>query len=361
MSARASNGDFLKDQWHKLVAFAGAAAVVAVVLMKFVLVSGDDDGYFGGSSSAAKAAGEKFDLAPAREIFGNAVRCASLAGVPDDAKSFRASEMRVSCSTPEGSAKAGCGRPIPFTDKKCRFCGAMQEKEIKVVLDTDGDGLLDEYEKQHGLDPAAADADADKDGDGFTNMEEFTAKTSPSDPSSHPDYIDFLALEPPFEQEYTHLKFIKKEKVHGRMRFHFKLPGKEAELGHGNYRAFEGEKIGETGFVVKSFEAKSKKVLRPGMEMPITITLDEVVVERAGDGKRIALVIDKSPTPTDIRAKIVFSRGKTMEFKVADGEEFKIFDTLFKTLEVKKEGKRGIVKVKNLKTMRERTIDALEP
>ena len=360
MSAR-GDGDFLKEQWHKLVAFAGFAAVAAVVVMKFVLVSGEEDEFFGGSSGAVKTAGEEFDLTPAKEIFGRAVESAALAEVPADAKSFLASEMRVSCSTPEGSDKPGCGKPIPFTDKKCRFCGAMQEKEIKVVLDTDGDGLLDDYEKQHGLDPLVADADADKDGDGFTNMEEFTAKTSPSDSSSHPDYIDFLSLEAPFEQEYTLLKFIKKEKINGKLRFQFKMPGKEAELGHGNYRAFEGEQIGDTGFVVRSFVAKSKKVVRPGMEMAITVTLDEVIVERARDGKRIALVIDKSPTPTDVRAKVVFNRGKTLEFKVAEGETFKVLDTEFKTLEVKKDGKRGVVKVKNLRTLRERVIDVLEP
>ena len=50
-----------------------------------------------------------------------------------------------------------------------------------------------------------------------------------------------------------------------------------------------------------------------------------------------------------------------LEFKVAEGEEFKVLDTVFKTLEVKKDGKRGIVKVKNLRTLKERTIDALEP
>ena len=360
MSVR-GDGDFFKDEWHKLVALSGVVAVAAVVVMKFVLVSEDDESSYGGSSAPAKVAVEAFDLAPIKEVFSRAAKSASLADVPDDAKSFLASEMRVSCSTPEGSAKAGCGKPIPFTDKQCRFCNALQEKEIKVVLDTDGDGLLDDYEKQHGLDPLVADADADKDGDGFTNIEEFQAKTSPSDSSSHPDYIDFLSLEPSFEQEYTHLKFVKKEKIHGKLRFQFKLPGKETELNHGNYRAYEGEKIGETGFVVRSFEAKSKKVRRPGMEMEITITLDEVVVERISDGKRIALVIDKSPTPTDIRAKVVFNHGKTLEFKVAEGEKFKVLDTEFQVLEVKKDSKRGIVKVKNLRTLRERTIDVLDP
>ena len=39
--------------------------------------------------------------------------------------------------------------------------------------DTDGDGMPDEWETTHGLDPATADGAADRDGDGFTNLEDW--------------------------------------------------------------------------------------------------------------------------------------------------------------------------------------------
>ena len=39
--------------------------------------------------------------------------------------------------------------------------------------DTDGDGMPDDWETAHGLDPAAADGAADSNGDGFTNLEDW--------------------------------------------------------------------------------------------------------------------------------------------------------------------------------------------
>jgi hypothetical protein len=52
-------------------------------------------------------------------------------------------------------------------------------------LDSDGDGMPDAWELEHGLDPFfAGDAALDSDGDGMTNLEEFIAGTDPRDPES---------------------------------------------------------------------------------------------------------------------------------------------------------------------------------
>jgi hypothetical protein len=56
------------------------------------------------------------------------------------------------------------------------------------IVDTDGDGLPDEWELAHGLDPESAEGDdgatGDPDGDGRTNLEEFRSGTDPGDPDS---------------------------------------------------------------------------------------------------------------------------------------------------------------------------------
>jgi hypothetical protein len=60
--------------------------------------------------------------------------------------------------------------------------------ELFGVTDTDGDGLPDTWEIQHGLNPNDATGDhgagGDPDGDEFTNLEEFLAGTDPQNPTS---------------------------------------------------------------------------------------------------------------------------------------------------------------------------------
>ncbi len=50
--------------------------------------------------------------------------------------------------------------------------------------DSDGDGLTDEQERKHGLDPRVKDADGDLDGDGQTNAAEVAGGSDPNDPQS---------------------------------------------------------------------------------------------------------------------------------------------------------------------------------
>ena len=55
---------------------------------------------------------------------------------------------------------------------------------VTVLADTDGDGMSDAYEALHGLDESVDDGDADADSEGFSNLDEFLAGTSASDPGA---------------------------------------------------------------------------------------------------------------------------------------------------------------------------------
>ncbi len=98
-------------------------------------------------------------------------------------------EPRVRC--------AGCGRPIPADAELCPFatCKTNQPAASAVrARDRDLDGMPDDWEIAHGLNPGLDDAQGDADGDGFTNVEEYRAQTAPRDAAGHPPYTDKLRI-----------------------------------------------------------------------------------------------------------------------------------------------------------------------
>ena len=283
--------------------------------------------------------------------------------VDERSESFLASERRVLCAC--GKAISGDIRAVPV----CPYCGAKQEEEKKAVLDADGDGLPDEWEKKYGLnanDPA--DANADLDGDEFTNLEEYAAKTDPTNPKDHPDYLDSLKIELPLKETSMPFVFRKANKIPAGWRCEFFDPVRTDDYGRkgATLTAVIGEEIADTGFVVKNFVAKTaKRAIKGGEGLTKTVDASEVTVVRKTDGKQITLVAQQGKVvklaPVDVQATLVYERLSVKRFEVVPGSEITLSGTKYKVIEIKAVGKGAKVTVQNVLTGRNRTLDTLEP
>ena len=281
---------------------------------------------------------------------------------------FLASEGRVLCKN------AKCHKAIPSDVKafpECPFCKEKREVAAPVVLDADGDGLPDEWEKKFGLNPNDAnDADLDKDGDGFTNREEFEAKTDPTDKSSHPDYLDSLKIVLPLKETYMPFVFTKATKIPSGWRCEFYFPGLRDDYGHmgRTVTAVIGEEIGKgtknpSGYVLKSFEKKEVKQTRKGMKgMTVAVDVSEVEVERKADQKAVRLVVVSNkkakPRAVDVQVSLVYERGGSRTFDVVQGEEIDLNGEKYRVSEVRAVGKGAKVTLVNVRTNAKRTLTA---
>ena len=374
MSARADKG-FFAAYYDRVAAGAGALALVAAVAYCFL--SGGQDP----EEAAADAAAAVRRMRPAENgvaavdmiPYDRAVRLAEtpplVATLTGTSASFLASERRVFCHNPK------CRRAIPGDVKafpKCPFCGEKQEEEKQVVLDADGDGMPDEWEKKHGFNPGdSADADVDADGDGFTNLEEFLAGTDPKDPDSHPDYLDSLRIVPPLVKVEMPFVFTKATKIPAGWRCEFLFPRMKDDYGRlgRTFTAVVGEDIGDakrpSGFTLKSFEKKEDKRARKGMKgMTVTVDVSEVVVVRKSDGKSVTLVlaqdVREKPADLDVKVALAYERGGLKTFEAVPGSTIKLNRDSFKVESISSAGKAIRVVFRNERTGAKKTLQALE-
>ena len=297
----------------------------------------------------------------------------ALADVSASAASFLASERRVIC---KGTTEKPCGKAIPGDVKACPvcpFCGLKQEEEKKVVLDADGDGLPDEWERKFGLNPGdASDSDADADGDGFTNAEEFAAGTDPINKNDHPDYLDSLKVVLPLKETYMPFVFTQATQIPTGWRCEFFDANQKDDYGRAGrmLSATIGEEIGlsvkkPSGFVLKGYEKKEAKRARKGMKgMMVTVDVSEATVERKRDGKTVKLVIVENkkakPAPVDVQATLSYERGTVKNFDVVPGSEIDLNGSKYRVVAVERVGKGAKVTVENSLSGKKRVLEALE-
>ena len=369
MISRSGKENFFVAHYDWLAAAAGVAALVAAGAF-FALTLGADPDEAASEEAASvdrmkpREIGVKpvdmTDCLTATRLMRNPV---TVTEVAEKSESFLASERRVLCKC--GKAISGDVKAVP----KCPFCGEKQEAEKVIVLDADGDGLPDEWERQFGLNPNdPSDAEKDADGDGFTNLEEYQAKTNPSDKVDHPDYLDSLRIQLPLKATYLPFVFTKAIQVPGGWRCEFFDPKrKNVQRGEtGYFTAKVGEAIPGSDFTVKSYEQKSEKREKKGMKgMMVSVDVSEVVIERKTDGKKLTLVIALSKknlkfVPMDVQATLVYERGTVKNLDVVPGAEIDLSGTKYKVSEIKAVGNGAKVTLTNVQTGKSRTIETLE-
>ena len=184
-----------------------------------------------------------------------------------------ASEVRVYCET--------CGKGIPFAAEVCPFCTAPQPplaEEAKI--DSDSDGMPDDWEQAHGLNPFSPDdALVDKDGDGFSNLEEFQSGTNPNEKADSPSIAQKLRIYTvkvePFKMKFVAIQ----EPTPGDLVFQLNLRSMQR-----TYFARLGDTIPEEKVVLISFHSTNQVLTirrderEIGLELGKAINKDEITV-----------------------------------------------------------------------------------
>ena len=378
MISRTGNQNFLVAHYEWIVLGVGVLVLLGGAAFFALSLGNDPDEAASSAVSRIKAmkpseTGVKaVDMSGFESTFSLLRKPPAVSEVPEASASFLASERRVIC---RGTAEKPCGMAIPGDVKACPvcpFCGLKQEEEKKVVLDADGDGLPDEWERKFGFNPGdASDADADADGDGFTNLEEFAAKTDPTDRNDHPDYLDSIKVVLPLRETHMPFVFTRASKIPTGWRCEFFDANQKDDYGRAGrtLTATIGEEIGAavkkpTGFVLKAYERKEAKRARKGMKgMTVSVDVSEATVERKRDGKVVKLVVaDKKskPAPVDVQATLSYERGTVKNFDVVPGSELDLNGSKYVVSAIEHAGKGAKVTIENSASGKKRVIEALE-
>ena len=381
MISRSGKKSFLAAHYEWMAAAVGVLALVGGGLV-FALSLGDDPAGAGTDEVArieqakpTETGVKPLDMAVYFLSLTGARSPKTIAEVGEKDSSFLASEKRVKC--------AKCKKAIPGdvkTTPVCPFCGEKQQEEKKVVVDADGDGMPDEWETRNGLNPGtAADAEADADGDGFTNLEEFLAKTDPMNKNDHPPYIDSLSIELPLKESKMSFVFRRATKIPAGWRCEFFDPARKDDYGRRGMtltatigqEIMSGDGKYKTGFKVKKYTHKVEKRAIKGGEgvkgaegMKKEVDVSEAVVERDKDGKCITLVVSQGKSfrlaPVDVQATLRYERGEVRRFDVVPGAEIDLNGEKFKVLDIQSVGKGATVTLENGLTGKKHILKALE-
>ena len=288
-----------------------------------------------------------------------------LVTVPDTkGGSFLASPKRVKCR---------CGAVLDAGLDKCAKCGTS----LVVVNEVDEEQKrVTAWEKRYGV---KCD-DADADGDGFTNREEYEAKTDPTNAKDHPDYALSLSLVLPLKETTVPFVFTRAVEIPNGWRCEFFDPTKKDSYGRKglSFTAVIGEdlvipseqqrggaKNVATGYTLKAYDKKEElRQVGTGSTVRKSIDLSTVTLVRKSDGKVVTLPIQPNKknirfTPVDVQATLVYARGAVPKtFAVVASDEIDLNGTAYRVVSITKTAKGAEVVVEDLKTKKRHTLAA---
>ena len=359
--------NFFKAHYDWLVAILGLAALAVAVVLLLPALSNSPEAAVGQREawlSSAKPAHD--DVAPiALDVLNNAQRLAkappALNEVDPKSGSFLASEKRVICK-PGDAALKGCGRPIPAGAVVCPFsdCALPQKAQEQVSADADGDGLPNDWEIKYGLNPNdPSDADKDSDGDGFTNAEEFAANTNPVDKNSHPDYLDYLALQGGLKQLFLPFWFKSEMPIPGGHRYTFQnLQSRSAY--DKTYTPKNGEEIGKTGWIAGDYKKLSEERVIPGSKTNAKRVVDVSTVEitNKADGRKLLLKVNERKIAIATEVTLTWDRFGGKSFTVKEGDEIDLNGSKYRIVSFKAKAKNGCaVTIEGVADKKQKTLE----
>ena len=357
--------NFFKAHYDWIVAAAGIVAFAASVALFLPALSNSPESAVQRREAwlaAMKPAHDEVAPVPL-DVLNGAQRLAKSPPVLQDIDprlgSFLASEKRAFCH-PGDAAVKGCGRPIAVGVETCPFCSVAQKVEQKASADADGDGLPNDWETKYGLNPNdASDADKDPDGDGFTNAEEFAAKTDPKDKSSHPDYLDYLAVQGGLKQIFLPFWFKSEMPIPGGHRYIFQnLKSRSAY--DKTFSVKNGEEIGKTGWFAGEYKKLSEERLIPGSKVKAKRVVDVSTVEvtRKADGRRIVLRVNERSIAVATEAALAWDRFGGKNFTVKEGDEIDLNGSKYRIVALKQKGKNGCsVTIEDVSNKKQKTLE----